>query len=931
MNAQLNSREQDSPGRPSDTQKPPIPPRKKTMQGVLERLAHLKQVQQQNGSRSVEAPGSTKDQDHVTAQTQKDTSSSSPTPGAQVLTSEEIMKIQKHVQAFLNSYFADQHELNENPMSSKVEVDLQVQASKQTDTAKFDNFPTQAQNQTQSCPKIPENPATAQTQSTCQLATQASNQERQVVTRHTAQTQEDSSRTSETHRANAVPDVQPSTEAQTPSYFSKLVYVQSKIKSMELSMAKGQFEKWNAILPIDHVAMEMYFKKRLEDYTKSQGVELRDVVITPIRFSRSPADAQAHYEALLAEFKNTYQTQAAANPMPVQNTISTQDQYELTAKDSSRSNETLKTKAAPNVQPSTEAQTPSHILKLAYVQSKIKQMELSMAKVQFEKWNAILPIDHVSMEVYIKKRLEDYTKSQGVELRDVVITPIRFSKSPADAQAHYEALLAEFRNTYRTQAAGAQAKGDHQAQPPKQTEPLIQAPPQDPVQTQSTSEKTENPAPTQTQVSNQEGQAGAKNRTSLSNIPMRCSETQNSTQDNIPVQTQKDTSQQPADTQEAPQAQPPAQDSIQSETPPQSKPQTPHPKLAYVQSTVKVNEVALAKFQVAYYPQCNSHYWKITEKRFVESMKSFAKNYGVDPQDVAINPVPLAKSRDEAQRQFELLFYMAHDRDHFKIAKRTAAEVISLQGYLVQDQIALLKKELAETRASQNQTLKEFNAKSVENQLLKTQLCKEERTSILLRASLEESEQEVERLRKELQAKSELEVKKTIAEEEAKAQRHVEVSTAIQTTVQEAIKMMAENKAKAEVEEKTKIEAKAQIYAEAYVKAKAEAKNKAKSAPLCCSQLSSCARTLPEVQTQVHIKNLYRVTDQLMKSHRNSSQKYQEQIRCLNYDIQKLKKEVAEKDEKILEMQKALWKVIDEREEEKMDVVKLRMQLCSDW
>ncbi|EGT55380.1 hypothetical protein CAEBREN_00922 [Caenorhabditis brenneri] len=315
--------------------------------------------------------------------------------------------------------------------------------------------------------------------------------------------------------------------------------------------------------------------------------------------------------------------------------------------------------------------------------------------------------------------------------------------------------------------------------------------------------------------------------------------------------------------------------------------------------------------------------------------------------------------------------------------------------------------ELAETKGSQDQKLKEFNAKSektrlehlkqvdylqkrikmgqVENQLLSSKLSEEQSTSERLRASLEESEKEVERLKKVLKAKADQkvrvllpletaqlpdkstsEVKKTVssdvsqiialnkemADEQAKAnaQRHAEILAAIQTTVQESFKAKAEKKAKAEAEEKAKIEAKAQIYAQAYVqakneakaKARAEAENKAKSKPLCCPQSCSSAETLPKTQSEVQVKNLQKVINQLIKSHRNSSEKYLEQIRCLEYDIQKLtektdykiedlKKEVDEKDDKILELQKELWKVIDERQEARLDAEKLAMQLCNNW
>ncbi|EGT44776.1 hypothetical protein CAEBREN_17933 [Caenorhabditis brenneri] len=707
----------------------------------------------------------------------------------------------------------------------------------------------------------------------------------------------------------------------------------------------------------------------------------------------------------------------------VQRSGYTKDQDNVTVHAEKDTSDTYKTKTVPDVQ------------------RKIKSWELSMAKTQFDEWEDIPTIWIVEIENLFKKRLEDFTKSQGVELQDVVFTPIRFCKSRADAQAHYAALLAEFRNTYNIQpaaAAVAQAKVDSPAQPQKQAPSQAQnpiqsspemlknptasaqnqAPPQDPAQPQSTSEKTENTASAQTQVSNQERQDEAKKVTALSNLPMACSKSQNPTQDKIPLQAQKDTSQHPAGAHAAPKAQPLAQAPIKTKAPPQAKSQTPHSKLAFVQSTAKLNEVALAKCQVDFYNECNPEYWARMEKHFVKRIEAFAKSHGVDPRDVVINSVPLAKSQDEAQAQYKALYAMAQEEGLSKIVtEHTASEITSQKGCLTQDnllnQIALLKMELAETKGSQDQTLKDLNAKSektrsehlkkvdylqkrikmgqVENQLLSSKLSEEQSTSEHLRANLEESEKEVERLKKVLKAKSEQKIRvplpsaqmldksapevkkivpsdisqiialnKKMADEQAKAnaQRHAEILAAIQTTVQEsfkdAFKAKAEEKAKAEAEEKAKIEVKAQIYAQAYVKAKTEAKakakakaeteakNRAQAKPLGCPQSSSCAKTLPDAQSQIRIKNLQKVIDQLIKSYRNSAEKYLEQIRCLEYDIQKLtedtdykiedlKKEVSEKDDKILELQKELWKVIDERQEARLDAEKLAMQLCNNW
>ncbi|CAL2041408.1 unnamed protein product [Caenorhabditis brenneri] len=894
MDAQSNSLKQDSSDRPSDTPNPSSKPRRMSVaQKALAPFAHLRSIQKQYGPGSVEAfgaqqqaeqtvqrPSSTKDQDNVTAKAQKDTSSSSQTPGAQKPQA-------KHLTRFEAEY-------NARRLAAAIEG------------PKFDSLLSQARNQTQSCSAVHENPAPAQTQNTCLLTIQTSNQERRI-------------------------------EAKEGPSSSNLV---------------------------------------------------------------------------------------------VQHSVSTQNQNDLkaqTQKDTSRSSDTYKTKTVPDVQ------------------RKIKSWELSMAKTQFDEWNDIPNTWNLALEMEFERRLQDFTKSQGVELQDVVFTPIRFCKSQTDAQAHYEALLAEFRNTYKTRqaAAVAQTKVDHQVQAPKQASSQAQNPiqsspkmpknptasaqdqalPQDPAQTQSISKKNEEPAPAQTQdtcqlktqVSNQKGQVEVKKETASSNLPMRCSESQNSTQDNISDQTQKDTSQHPAETQEAPQAQTPVQAPIKTKTPLRAKSQTPHSKLAYVQATVKLNELALAKVQVDYYNECNPEYWARIEKNFLKRIEGIAKSHGVDPRDVVINFVPLAKSQAEAQAQYKTLYDMAREAGHSEIvAEHTASEITSQKGCLTQDnllnEIALLKMELAETKGSQDQALKEFEAKSektrlehlkqvdylqkrikmeqVENQLLSSKLSEEQSTSEHLRASLEESEKEVERLRKVLKAKagqkvrvllpletaqlpdkSTPEAKKTVpsdvsqiialnkemADEQAKAnaQRHAEVLAAIQTTVQESFKAAAKEKAKAEADEKAKIEAKAQIYARAYVKAKTEAKaksraeaeaqsskNRAQSNPLSCPQSSSCTETWPKTQTEVQVKNLQKVIDQLIKSYRNSSEKHQEQIRCLEYDIQKLtektgyeiknlKKEVAEKDDKILELQKELWKVIDERQEARLDAEKLAMQLCT--
>ncbi|EGT55377.1 hypothetical protein CAEBREN_12870 [Caenorhabditis brenneri] len=172
MDAQSNSSKQDSSDRPSDTPNSASKPRRMSVaQKALAPFAHLRPIQQQYGPGSVEAFGalqqaeqtvqrsvSTKGQDNVTAQVQKDTPISTQTPGAPA---RQVPPQAEHLTRFEAEY-------NARRLAAAIEG------------PKFDSLLSQAQNQIQSCPGMSENPATVQTQNTCQLATQTSNQERQV-------------------------------------------------------------------------------------------------------------------------------------------------------------------------------------------------------------------------------------------------------------------------------------------------------------------------------------------------------------------------------------------------------------------------------------------------------------------------------------------------------------------------------------------------------------------------------------------------------------------------------------------------------------------------------------------------------------------------------------------------------------------------------
>ncbi|CAL2041404.1 unnamed protein product [Caenorhabditis brenneri] len=1090
MDAQSNSSKQDSSNRPSDTPNPSFEPRRMSVaQSALAPFAHLRSIQQQYDPHSVIAqeraqfeaeqrerlapfcgpmtaqgvPCSTKDLDNVTAKAQRDTSSSSQTPGTSVrLTRFEAEYNARRLAAARVGPSSSSLPISvEHPESTETQddlaseedvqvqakVDVQAQASKQKRF--LTRAPSQAQAQNQSSAKVPENPSPT---------------EKQAI-----EAQEDTSRSSETDKAKAAPEAQPSTQTSSLTFRK----VQAQITLMGIHMAKLLSDKWNIIYPHHHLELSSEYKARVESFADSNGVELKDLVITPLRFYKSQAGAQAYYEALYDQYLQSVapavvqdKVDLQAQP-PKQTETPIQVPSQIQAPDQSSSEKTEKP-APTRTQETRELgpvekyrarkQAEQKTRDLAFVNAYVTIMEVSQAKLQAANWDKYNPSIWAHIKTNFEKSMEEFAKYHSVDPQAVGINSIDFAKSQADAQAQYETLLSGAKVTAKLHAAvltGAEiwkfekafsqfltrkryesavqlvtdvlslmegkatsgfsspdqaqsssekteipapiqilAKEDHQAQPTKQTETLTQAPSQDQAQ-------AENPAPAQTEV--------------LTNCH---STTQASTQDNIPAQTQKDTSQPPADTQNAPKAQPPAK----TQNPPQAKSKTPHPKLAFVRAHVKTCELDLAKLQAENWAKYNPSIWAHIKTNFEQSMEEFASFEGVDPQDVVINPVPFAISQADAQTQYELLYRasLARDAGHFETAKRTAAGITSSKGCLAQDnlpnqidseaqdkirqankEIELLKKELAETRASQDQTLKEFNAKSektrlehlqqvdyfqrkittgqVENQLLKTKLSKEESTSIHLRASLEEFEKEVERLKKALKAKSEQKVrvplpfetaqlpvqaKKTVQapvvdEETAKAKATLgKLEIAIQAAVQASWKSKADEKAKAEAEEKAKIEAKAQIYAEAYVKAKyeakakakaeAEAKNKAQSGPLCCPQLCASPETLPKAQkssevvtpAQLQIQRLHSFIDKFTKSYHDSAEKYLEQIRCLEYDIQELtektdyeiealKKEVAEKDDKILELRKELWKVIDERQEARLDAEKFAMQLCT--
>ncbi|EGT44786.1 hypothetical protein CAEBREN_05168 [Caenorhabditis brenneri] len=1166
MDAQSNSSKQDSSDRPSDTPNPSFEPRRMTvMQSALAPFAHLRSIQQQAEAHRAQeraeyeaeqrkrfavssgpmtaqgVPCSTKDLDNVKAKAQKDTSSSSQTPGTSVRVTrfEEEYNARRLAAARegpsssslplpveLPESTETQDELaSEEDVQVQAKVDIQAQASKQKRS--LTRAPSQAQAQNQSSAKITENPSPTEKQAN--------------------EAQEDTSRSSETDKAKAAPEAQPSTQTSSLTFRK----VQAQITLMGIHMAKLLSDKWNIIYPHHHLELSSEYKARVESFADSNGVELKDLVITPLRFYKSQAGAQAYYEALYDQYLQSVapavvQDKVDLQAQPPKRTESLTQAPSQNQAQNQSSSEGTEEPAPTRTQDTDTAQTQDTSVRmgypfptqntgelsavqkyyarkraeqktrdLAFVNAYVTIMEVSQAKLQATNWDKYNPSVWAHIKTNFEKSMEEFANYHGVDPKAVGINSIGFAKSQADAQAQYETLLSGAKVTAKLHAAvlsGAEIwkfeKAFSQFLTRKRYESAVQLVTDvlslmegkatsglsSPDQAQSSSEKTENPAkvdhqaqPTKqtetlTQASSQD-QPLTKNPVPVHvTAQTTCQPTaQARTQGNIPAQTQKDTSQPPADAQNAPKVQTPAKAPIQAQppaktqNPPQVKSKTPHPKLAFVQAHVKTCELDLAKLQAANWAKYNPSIWAHIKTNFEQSMEEFASFEGVDPQDVVINPVPFANSQAEAQALYHIVL-MAQETGQYKPAPNDKVEAISKKNGVhdnhsnqaqvrqANKEIESLKKELAETRASQDQALKEFNAKSektrlehlqqvdyfqrkittgqVENQLLKTKLSKEESNSIHLRASLEKSEKEVERLREALKAKSEQKVrvplpletaqlpvqaKKTVqaqedneekskaiatlsklenaiqaavraswkakadekakaeAEEKAKieatvpsdfsqiialnkamadeqaganAQRHAEVLAAIQTTVQESFKAATENKVKIEAEEKVKIEAKAQIYAQAYVKAKneakakaraeAEAENKAQSKPLCCPQSCSSTETLPKAQNssevvtsaQIQIQRLQSFIDKFTKSYHDSAEKYLEQIRCLEYDIQELtedtdykiedlKKEVAQKDDKILELQKELWKVIDERQEARLDAEKFAMQLCT--
>ncbi|EGT44777.1 hypothetical protein CAEBREN_17841 [Caenorhabditis brenneri] len=1114
MDAQSNSSKQDSSDRPSDTPNPSFEPRRMTvMQSALAPFAQLRSIQQQYGSVIAQeraqfeaeqrgrfalfcgpmtaqgVPCSTKDLDNFTAKAQKDTSSSNQTPGTSVRLTrfEEEYNARRLVAARegpSSSHLPmamqhpestqDQDDLaSEEDVQVQAKVDIQAQASKQKRS--LTRAPSQAQAQNQSSLKNPENPASTEKQAN--------------------EAQEDTSRSSETDKAKAAPESQPSTQTSSQT-FQK---VQAQITLMGIHMAKLLSDKWNIIYPHHHLELSSEYKARVESFADSNGVKLKDLVITPLRFYKSQAGAQAYYEALYDQYLQSVapavvQDKVDLQAQPSKRTESLAQAPSQNQAQNQSSSEGTEEPAPTRTQDTDTAQTQDTSVRmgypfptqntgelsavqkyyarkraeqktrdLAFVNAYVTIMEVSQAKLQATNWDKYNPNIWAHIKTNFEKSMEEFANYHGVDPKAVGINSIDFAKSQADAQAQYEALLSGAKVTVKLHAAvltGAEIwkfeKAFSQFLTRKRYESAVQLVTDvlslmegkatsgfsSPDQAQSSSEKTENPAKVdhQAQPTKQTEtltQAPSQDQPLTKNpVPVHvtaqttCQPTaQARTQGNIPAQTQKDISQPSANTQDAPKAQPPAQAPIQTQplaktqNPPQAKSKTPHPKLTFVQAHVKTCELDLAKLQAENWAKYNPSIWARIKTNFEQSMEEFASFEGVDPQDVVINPVPFANSQAEAQTQYELLYRasLAQEAGRSKIvAEQSAPKITSPKGCLAQDnlpnqiekeaqdkirlankEIESLKKELAETRASQDQALKEFNAKSektrlehlqqvdyfqrkittgqVENQLLKTKLSKEESNSIHLRASLEKSEKEVERLREALKAKSEQKVrvplpletaqlpvqaKKTVQAQEDNEEKSKAIATlsklenAIQAAVRASWKAKADEKAKAEAEEKAKIEAKAQIYAEAYVKAKyeakakakaeAEAKNKAQSGPLCCPQSCSSTDPLPKAQNaseavtpaQLQIQRLQSFIDKFTKSYHDSAENYLEQIRCLEYDIQELteetdykiealKREVDEKDDKILELQKELWKVIDERQEARLDAEKFAMQLCT--